>query len=150
MRPSEDCSRTWAALGHAMEVVESNSQRGRRPGYVVDPVTPRKGYEYQDGVVHFGADSVGAGDFPEHPGDLGAQEGRAAVNECVHEGQRRLLAPRWHSREPHGPVISQAVPRAVEGVLHPVLRDLDRDVVQVARGIGVLGNEGGDVLRYSP
>ena len=71
-------------------------------------------------------------------------------DECAHEGYRCLLAPRWHSREPQGPVILQAVLRGVEGVLRPVLRVPDGDVVQVARGVGVVGNEGGDVLRHSP
>ena len=72
------------------------------------------------------------------------------VDECAHGTHRRLLAPRWHSREPQGPVILQDVPRGVEGLSRPVLRDLDRDVVQVARGVGVVGDEGGDVLRHSP
>ena len=54
------------------------------------------------------------------------------VDECTHEGHRCLLALRWHPCEPQGPVILQAVPRGVEGVPRPVLRDLDRDVVQVA------------------
>ena len=72
------------------------------------------------------------------------------VDECAHERRRCLLAPRWHSRKPEDPVILQAVPRGVEGVSRPVLRDLDRDVVQVARGVGVVGHEGGDVLRHSP
>ena len=54
------------------------------------------------------------------------------MDECTHEGHRCLLAPRWHPCEPQGPVILQAVPRGVEGVPRPVLRDLDRDVVQVA------------------
>ena len=72
------------------------------------------------------------------------------VDECAHEGHRCLLAPHWHPREPQGPVILQAVPRGVLGVSRPVLRDLDRDVVQVARGVGVVGDEGGDVLRHPP
>ena len=72
------------------------------------------------------------------------------VEKCAHEGHCCLLAPRWHSREPQGPVILQAVPRGVEGLSRPVHRDLDRDVVQVARGVRVVGDEGGDVLRHSP
>ena len=68
------------------------------------------------------------------------------VDECTHEGHRCLLAPRGYPCEPQGPVILQAVPRGVKGVLQPVLRDLDRDVVQVARGVGVVGDEVGDVL----
>ena len=71
-------------------------------------------------------------------------------DECAHKGHRCLLAPRWHSRKPQGPVILQAVPRGVEGVSRPVLHDLDRDVVQVARGVGVVGDGGGDVMRHSP
>ena len=72
------------------------------------------------------------------------------VDECTREGQRCLLAPRWQPREPQGPVILQAVPRGVEGVWRPVLSDLDPDAVQVARGVGVVGDEGGKVLRHSP
>ena len=72
------------------------------------------------------------------------------VDECAQEGHRCLLAPRWQPRELQGPVILQAVPRGLEGVSRPVPRDLDRDVVQVARGVGVVSNEGGDVLRHSP
>ena len=72
------------------------------------------------------------------------------VDECAHEGHRCLLAPRWHPREPQSPVILQAVPQGVEGVSRPVLGSLDRDAVQVARGVGVVGDEGGDVLRHSP
>ena len=72
------------------------------------------------------------------------------VDKCAHKGHRCLLAPRWHSRESQGPVILQAVPRGVERVSRPVLRDLDRDVVQPAQGVGVVGDEGGDVLRHSP
>ena len=72
------------------------------------------------------------------------------VDGCSHERHRYLLAPRWYSREPQGPVILQAVSRGVEGVPRPVFRDLDRDVVQVARGVGVVGDEGGDILRHSP
>ena len=72
------------------------------------------------------------------------------VDECAHKGHRCLLARRWHPREPRGPVVLQAVPRGVEGVSRPVLCVLDRDVVQVARGVGVVGDEGSDVLRHSP
>ena len=72
------------------------------------------------------------------------------ADKCAHEGHPCLLALRWHSREPKSPVILQAVPRGVEGVSRPVLRDLDRDVVQVARGVGVVGDEGGDILCHSP
>ena len=64
------------------------------------------------------------------------------MDECTHEGHRCLLAPRGHPCEPQGPVILQAVPRGVEGVSCPVLRDLDRDVVQVACSVGVVGDEG--------
>ena len=70
------------------------------------------------------------------------------VNEFTHEGHRCLLAPRWHPCEPEGLVILQAVSRGVKGIPRPVLCDLDRDVVQVARGVGVVGDEGGDVLRH--
>ena len=69
------------------------------------------------------------------------------MDECTHEGHRCLLAPRWHLCEPQGPVILQALPRGVEGVPRLVLRDLDRDVVQVACSVGVVGDERGDVLR---
>ena len=62
------------------------------------------------------------------------------VDECAREGHCCLLAPGWHPREPQGPVILQPAPRGVEGVLRPVLRDLDRDVVQVARRVGVVGD----------
>ena len=72
------------------------------------------------------------------------------VKECAHEGHGCLLAQRWHPREPQGPVILQAVPGGVEGLSHPVLRDLDHDVVQVARSVGAFGDEGGDVLCHSP
>ena len=72
------------------------------------------------------------------------------VDECANEGHRCLLAPRWHSLKPQGPVILQAVPRGVKGVSRPVLRDLDRDVVQVARGVEVVRDEGADVLHHSP
>ena len=72
------------------------------------------------------------------------------VEECTHEGHRCLLAPRWHSCEPQGPVILQAVSRGVEGVPRPVICDLDGDVVQVARSVGVVGDERGDVLRHPP
>ena len=72
------------------------------------------------------------------------------VDKCAREGHRCLLASRWHPREPQGPVTLQPVPRGVEGVSRPVLRDLDRDVVQVARGVGVVGDEGGAVFRHSP
>ena len=72
------------------------------------------------------------------------------VDECTHEGHRCLLAPRWHQCEPKGLVILQAVPRGVGGVPRPVHRDLDRDVVQVARSVGVVGDERGDVLCHPP
>ena len=72
------------------------------------------------------------------------------VDERTHEGHSCLLAPRWYPCEPQGPVILQAVPRGVEGVPRPVSRDLDRDVVQVARGVGVIGGERGDVLCRPP
>ena len=38
------------------------------------------------------------------------------VDECAHEGHRRLLATRWHPLEPQGPVIMQGVPRGIENV----------------------------------
>ena len=72
------------------------------------------------------------------------------MDECTHEGHRCLLAPRWQRCEPQGPVILQAVPQGVEGVPRPVLRVLDRDVVQVACSVGVVGDERGDVLRQPP
>ena len=72
------------------------------------------------------------------------------MDESTREGHRCLLAPRWHPCEPQGPVILQAVPRGVEGVPRPVLRYLDRDVVQVACSVGVVGDERGDVLRHPP
>ena len=72
------------------------------------------------------------------------------MDECTHEGHRCLLAPRWYPCEPEGPVILQAVPRGVEGVPRPVLRNPDRDVVQVVRGVGVVGDERGDVLCQPP
>ena len=72
------------------------------------------------------------------------------MDKRAHEGPCCLLAPRSHPRESQCPVILQAVPRGVEGVLRPVLRDLDRDVVQVARGVGVVGDEGVDILRHFP
>ena len=71
-------------------------------------------------------------------------------DECTHEGHRCPLAPRWYPCEPRGPVILRAVPRGVQGVPRPVLRDLDRDVVQEARGVGVVGDERGDVLCHPP
>ena len=71
-------------------------------------------------------------------------------DECTHEGHRCLLAPRWQPCEPQGPVILLAVPRGVKRVPRPVPHDLDRDVVQEARGVGVVGDERGDVLRHSP
>ena len=72
------------------------------------------------------------------------------VDECTHEGHSCLLAPGWHPCEPQGPVILQAVPRGVKGVPRPVLRDLDGDVVQVARSVRVVGDERGDVLCHPP
>ena len=72
------------------------------------------------------------------------------VDECTHEGHRCLLAQRWHPCEPQVPVILQAVPRRVEGVPCPVLRDLDCGVVQVPRGVGVVGDENGDILPHPP
>ena len=72
------------------------------------------------------------------------------VDECTHEGHRCLLAPRWYPCEPQGLVILQALPRGVEGVPRPVFRDLDRDVVQVGRGVGVVGDERGVVLCHPP
>ena len=69
------------------------------------------------------------------------------VDECTNEGHRCLLAPRWHPCEPQGPDILLAVPRGVKRVPRPVFGDLDRDVVQVACSVGVVGDERGDVLR---
>ena len=131
-------------------VVEPQPQSGHCPGRAVEPVAPRQGCELQDGVVYLRADAVHAGDFPEHPGDLGAHGGRAVVDELAHEGHRRLLTSRWHPRKPQGPVVLQAVPRGAESVPRPFLRDVERDVVQVARGVGVVGDEGGNVLCHSP
>ena len=125
----------WAAPGARNGVVEPHSQGGQALGYAVDPVAPRQGCRFRDRVVHLGAYVVRTGDFPEHSGDLGSQGGRAVVDECANEGHRCLLAPRWHKCKPQGPVILQAVLRGVEGVWRHVFRDLDRDVVQVARGV---------------
>ena len=61
-----------------------------------------------------------------------------------------LLAPRWHPRKPQGPVILPPVLQGVESVPRPVLCDLECDVVQVARGVGVVGDEGSNVLCHSP
>ena len=72
------------------------------------------------------------------------------VDKHAHKGHRCLLAPRWHPRESQGTVILQAVPRGVEGVPRPVLSDLDPDVVKVPRSVGIVGDEGGDILRHSP
>ena len=72
------------------------------------------------------------------------------MDECTQDGHRCLLAPRWHPCEPQGPVILQSVPRGVKGVPRPVFRDLDRDVVQVACSVGVVGDERGDVLCHPP
>ena len=69
---------------------------------------------------------------------------------CTHEGHCCLLAPCWHPCEPQGPVILQAGPRGVDGVPRSVFRDLDRHVVQVARSVGVVGDERGDVLCRPP
>ena len=131
-------------------VVEPHPQSSQGPGYAVDPVAPRQGGELQDGLVYLGADAMCAGDFSEHPGDLGAHRGRAVVDKCAHEGYHCLLAPRGHPRKPGGPVVMQAVPRGIESVPRPVIGDLDRDVVKVAPGVGVVGDEGGDVLCHTP
>ena len=72
------------------------------------------------------------------------------VDERAHEDHRCRLALRCHPRKPQGPVIVQAVPRGVEGLPRPVLCDLDGDVVHVARGVGVVSDEAGDILRHSP
>ena len=72
------------------------------------------------------------------------------VDYCAQEGHRRLLAPFLPPRKPQGPFFLQGVPRGVRSVPRPVFRDLDRDVVHVARGVGVVGDEGGDVLFRSP
>ena len=100
--------------------------------------------------MYLGADAVRTGDYRERPVDLSAHGCRAVVDECAHEGHRCLLAPLWHPRKPQGPVVLHALPRGLESPPRPVLRDLDRDVVQVARGVGVVDDEGGDVLRHSP
>ena len=115
----------------------------------MDPVAPRQGCELRDRVVYLGADAVRAGYFPEYPRDLSAQGGQAVVHKCSYEGHRCLLAPRWHSRNPQGPIVLQAVPRGVESVPRPVIRNLDHDVVQVARGVRVVGDKGGDLLYHS-
>ena len=57
------------------------------------------------------------------------------AEECAHEGNCCLRAPCRHPCKPQGPVILQAVPGGVKGVPRPVLRALDRDVVQVVRGV---------------
>ena len=131
-------------------VVEPHSGGGQGPGHAVDPFATRQGCELPDGVVHLGAYSVCASDFAEHLGDLGAHGGGALVDECTHEGHCCLLALRGHLCEPQGPVILQAVTRGVEVVPRPVLRDLELDVVQVARSVGVVGDGRGDVLRHPP
>ena len=64
--------------------------------------------------------------------------------------QNGCPACRWYLCEPQGLVILQAVSRGIEGVPRPFFRDLDRDVVQVARGVGVVGDERGDVLCHPP
>ena len=72
------------------------------------------------------------------------------MDECAHEGHRCLLAPCCHPCEPQGPVILQAIPRGLDVLSRPVLPALDRDGVQVARGVGVVADGGGDVLRHPP
>ena len=86
-------------------VVEPHSQSSQGPEYTIDPVAPRQGCQLWDGIVHFGADAMCAGDLPEHPGGLGAHGGRAAVEERAHEGHCCLLAPCWYPREPQRPVV---------------------------------------------
>ena len=86
-------------------VVDPHSQCSQGPGYAIDLVAPRQGCELRDRTLHLGADAMHASGFPEHPGGLGAQGGRAVVDERAHEGHRRQLAPCPHPREPKGPVV---------------------------------------------
>ena len=83
-------------------VVEPHPQSSQGPGYSIDPVAPRQGCEFGDGIVHLRADAIRAGDVSEHPGGLGAHGGRAVVDEHAYEGHCHLLATCWHPREPHG------------------------------------------------
>ena len=73
-------------------VVEPRPQCSQGPGHANDSVAPRQGCELWDGMMHFRADAMLAGDVPEHPGGLSAHGGRAVVDERAHGGQRRLLA----------------------------------------------------------
>ena len=61
-----------------------------------------------------------------------------------------VLAPCWHPCEHQGPVVRLAVPGGVLGVPHPVLHDLDDDVVQVPRSVRVASDEGGNVRGHLP
>ena len=45
------------------------------PGVCGGPSRPLPGLQFWDGVVHLGAYAVRTGDFPQHPGDLGAHGG---------------------------------------------------------------------------
>ena len=71
-------------------VVQPQPQSSQGPGYDIDPVAPCQGCKLWDGIVHFGADAMRAGNVREHPGGLGAHRGRAVVDEGAHQGHRCL------------------------------------------------------------
>ena len=73
--------------------VEPQPQSSQAPEYVVDPVAPGQSCEFGDGMVHLRGDAMPAGDFPKHPGGLGAHRGRALVDERAHEGHCHLRVP---------------------------------------------------------
>ena len=81
-------------------VVEPHAQSSQGAGYAIDLVTPRQGCELRYRRVHLGADAMRAGDFPDYPGGLHAQGGRAPVDEPAKEGHRRLLATCRHRVNP--------------------------------------------------
>ena len=137
----QDLGRPWVLD----RVLESHHQGGQGPGYAMDLVAPC----FRDRIVHLEADAMFIANFPEHPGGLGAHGGRAVVDERAHDDYRRLLALCRHPGEPQGPVVLQAVLGGFEGVWRSVNSDLNRDVVQVARGVRVVSDEGGKVLRRS-
>ena len=63
----------------------------------------------------------------------------------------RATAACWHRVGTRvSPRVRSSCRLSREGVRRPVLRDLDRDVVQVACSVGVVGDERGDVLRHPP
>ena len=64
------------------------------------------------------------------------------LDQCAHEGHRRLMARCGHPCEPQGSVVLQAVVGGIKGVPRPVLRDLYGDVVQVVRGVRVVSGDG--------